>query len=464
MRFVQLIIVIAAVLMTATASAGPALAPYTWEESFESGSVGPWSSYPPSQDTAYDPTIWVKPAGEGGKALFREITPNYDNDCVFGVRKKPNLYIGPESVLSFRAFIKSNQPVEGVRVKLGFSDGTSAEKALAYEKASSWQSFTVNLGEYAVGGTPRRLDAVAFMALCPKADPENLLRFGVDEVKINGYREQQWEFASPKAHRLEEWTDAIAGKHYRDGETITISGRPPFAPRGVLVRVNRALTGDKGGIFKMIKAGNIWSVDIPITEKAGLGPGFWRATVLTSTQAGETLSSTLVFLVKAADAPTENPRLMMGPGDAPKVLAKAASGRLKTVWEGLQRSAGSARSQNAVENFKYNLDAYDEVHWLPTYGGYVRAIRVPSMYIRSNGVVYGLSGDAEAGDAAGRALVQMAGWPSYVHPHILNQGQFTYWPVGQMLADMAIGYDMVRSKMSAENRRTVSRALYSRGV
>jgi hypothetical protein len=451
-------------LMAETAFAGPALAPYTCEEKFESGSVGPWSSYPPSQDTAYDPTIWVKPAGDGGKALFREVTPNYDNDCVFGVRRKPDLYIGKESMLSFRAYLKSNKPSDGITVKLGFTDGGSAEKVLTYDKTSSWQSFTVNLGEYASGGTPRKLDAVAFMALCPAADPENLLRFGVDDVRINGYREQQWEFSTPKTHRLEEWADAIAGTHYREGGAITISGRPPFTPRGVLVRVNRALTGDRGGIFPMKKTGDIWSVNIPLTEKAGLGPGFWRATVLTSTQSGETLSSTLVFLVKSPGAPQENPRLLMGPGDAPNVLAKAASGRLKTVWEGLQRSAANSRSQNKVEDFKYNLDAYDEVHWLPTYGGYVRAIRVPSGFIRSNGVVYGLSGDSAAGDAAGRALVQMAGWPSYVHPHILNQGQFTYWPVGQMLADMAIGYDMARSGMSAEDRRTVARALYSKGV
>ena len=41
--------------------AGPVLEAFTYRADFESGSVGAWSSYPPSQDTAYDPTIWVKP-------------------------------------------------------------------------------------------------------------------------------------------------------------------------------------------------------------------------------------------------------------------------------------------------------------------------------------------------------------------------------------------------------------------
>ena len=41
--------------------AEPVLEPYVFRASFEDGAVGPWSSYPPAQDTAYDPTIWVRP-------------------------------------------------------------------------------------------------------------------------------------------------------------------------------------------------------------------------------------------------------------------------------------------------------------------------------------------------------------------------------------------------------------------
>ncbi len=47
------------VLYTAKAQS-PVLEPFTYSFDFESGSVGSWSSYPPAQDIAYDPTIWVK--------------------------------------------------------------------------------------------------------------------------------------------------------------------------------------------------------------------------------------------------------------------------------------------------------------------------------------------------------------------------------------------------------------------
>ena len=95
---------------------------------------------------------------------------------------------------------------------------------------------------------------------------------------------------------------------------------------------------------------------------------------------------------------------------------------MKTIWDNLQKNAQQRRDSRDISEFKYNLDAYDEKYWLPTYGGYVQAIRTPSEYIRTNGVVYGLSGDTVAGDAACDALGMMAEWPSYVHPHILNQG------------------------------------------
>ena len=464
--FRRILTVIAGFLVWVTmVEAGPVLTPGIYEEHFESGSVGAWSSYPPSQDTAYDPTIWVKLSGNGTLALFREITPNYENDCVFGVRKKVNLYVTSSSVLSFRAFLKSNRASGGIKIRLGYADGVSVDKILPLTELSAWKDFSLDLGECGASDRPRELVAVAFMALCPKADPENLLRFGLDDVKITGMREQQWQFASPKVHKLDEWNDFIAAEHYKEGGSITFSGRPPFTPRAIAVRVNRAFTGDRGGIFPMKKSGTgQWSVDIPLTAKCGIGPGMWRAEILTSTKEGESLSTGMVFLVKASTAPSVNPRLLMSPGEASKILAKASSGRLKTVWEGLQKNARSSREKHRIDDFTYNLDAYDDIYWLPTYEGYVTAIWQPAEYIRSNAVVYGLSGDSEAGDAACRALVKLAQWPSYVHPHILNQGQFTYWPVGQMLGDMAVGYDLVRDRMKPEERRMVAQALYSKGI
>ncbi len=69
---------------------------------------GAWSSYPPAQDTAYDPTIWVKRVeGNPSLALAREIQPWSANSYTFGVRRKLDLLATPDSVLSFRYYLKA---------------------------------------------------------------------------------------------------------------------------------------------------------------------------------------------------------------------------------------------------------------------------------------------------------------------------------------------------------------------
>ncbi len=462
---------VCAVGFSKSAISEPVLEPFVYSEGFEDGTVGAWSSYPPAQDTAYDPSIWVKPlraVEAGNRALYREITPNYNIDYLFGVRKKIGMYVDASSVLKFKAFVKSNRDIGGVRVQFGFADGTSVEKTVSFTSRETWRDCSVPFSEVIGKAAMKHLDAVAFMAICPNADPENLLRFGLDDVVVNGMREARWRFSSPLVHELEEWSDAIAGVHFTEGGQITITGTPPFRAGSAAVTVSQALTGEGEKHFRMHRSrtDDSWTVDIPLTERSGVTAGIWRATLNASSQEkkSETISTSVVFLVKRKDAPSDNPRILIAPGGAAAIREKAASGRMKDIWDGLVSRANNTRERYNHNDFNYNLDAYDEVYWLPTYGGYISAISIPSNYIRSNAVVYGVSGDQEAGDAARHALLKMAEWPSYVHPHILNQGQFTYWPVGQKLTDMAIGYDMVQDRFTSSERKKSAEALYSKGV
>ena len=58
----------------------------------------------------------------------------------------------------------------------------------------------------------------------------------------------------------------------------------------------------------------------------------------------------------------------------------------------------------------------------------------------------------------------MSEWPTFVHPHILNQGQFTYWPVGLTILDLALGYDWVYDLLTPEEQAKIAGALYHKGV
>lgn len=449
-------------------AARPILEPYVFDEGFEKGSVGSWSSYPPAQDTGYDPTIVVGPTrgDRPGLALYREVVPTHESDHMFGVRKHLGIHVSASSVLSFACYVKSNRDIAGVRVRFGFADGSTAERTVGLSARSEWRAFNLAMTGVVPPGRPKKLDAIAFMAIVPKADPENLLRFGLDDVRIDGYRDARWEFTAPRVHVLDEWAERIAATHFTEGTTLIISARPPSRVDSASAVLSRALTGEEVGTFPMTRHGDEWSVSLPLDRTTGIAAGMWRATLRSAAQDAEdaTSETDLVFLVKRRDAPATSPRLLIRPGDAPAILKRASSGRMRAIWEDLENRARQYRASRASDSLAYNLDAYDDVFWLPTYVGYVQAIRAPASDIRANAVVYGLSGDPDAGDAARRALLQVSRWPSYVHPHVLKQGQFTYWPVGQMLADLAIGFDMTRDRFSPADRRVVADALLRKGV
>ncbi|MBN1292866.1 MAG: heparinase II/III family protein [Candidatus Latescibacteria bacterium] len=447
----------------------PVLAPYTYYENFEKGSVGPWASYPPAQDTAYDPSIQVKPLHNvkdiKNRALYREITPNYEIDYEFGVRKLLDLYVTDVSVLTFRSYIKSYRGTEGIRVRFGFSDSTMAELLVKSSETRVWHDNTIHFSEIIHDGSIKKITAVAFMAVCPNADPETLLRFGLDDIKINGMRQLHWSFNEPQVHKLDEWSDFIAGTHFREGESITISGSPPIDVKSVTVKISRALTGTDTKSFIMKRTGDILTCTIQLTDSNnGLGPGFWRATLSPTDNTDDSFTTNLVFLVSKKDAPHLHPKLFISSEDIPDIMAKTTSGHPKYVWEEIQKRARNARSDNKIEDFNYKFDAFNEVHWLPVFGDFGSALRLPQQYIRDNAVVYGMTGDSAAGDAARKALLKVAGWPAYVPPHILNQGKHSYYITGLFLTDLALGYDFIYDRFTPAERTAVADALYSKGI
>jgi hypothetical protein len=437
------------------------LEPSAWTADFESGSVGAWSSYPPAQDTAYDPTIWIKRVEDNAsRCLVKEIVPYSAIEYVFGVRKKLNLYVTKQSVMSFRFYVKNYAGTDNIIVKLGFADGGAEEIAVPVREDRKWQDAAVSFSPIIASPGPRLLSALAIMAVCPKADPETILRLAVDELKINGYREKKIRFRKPGVHELEELGVMVATEHFDQGGTLTIEGDFPLAVRNAEIELTRSWDKVPSAAVTMRRgSGNLWEASL-----RDLKPGLWRAHVTGTTAAGNRLSVILAFLVKPKSVPNEHPYLLFTPAGLPDIKSAIADGRTKNAWEQVKKAAAAFREKFNPAVFRYNLDAYDEIFWLPTYEGYVRALHTPSQFIRENAIVYALSGDREAGDASRRALLSIAAWPSFVHPHILNQGQFTYWPVGLALIDFAMGYDLVYDLLSPQERKEIAAALYNKGV
>jgi hypothetical protein len=194
---------------------------YTFRADFEAGSVGPWSSYPPAQDTAYDPTIWVKQIdGNTSLCLVREINAWTPGEYIFGIRKKLDIYLTKESRISFRFYVKSYAGVEKILIKLGFGDGSAGEISLPVSKTMAWQEAVIPMEKEIASPGTKHLRAVAIMTVCRRADPEANLRLAVDDLEITGFREKKIQIRKPTVHDLEELGAAAAGDQFTQGQRI----------------------------------------------------------------------------------------------------------------------------------------------------------------------------------------------------------------------------------------------------
>ena len=94
-------LILGLIVALAYSSAGPPdgrshLREFIYSEGFEAGELNAWSSYPPNQDTAYNPYIYpgkVRPE-DAGKCLVIKLEPQWNEDQLLGAIKLLDLVLG----------------------------------------------------------------------------------------------------------------------------------------------------------------------------------------------------------------------------------------------------------------------------------------------------------------------------------------------------------------------------------
>ena len=80
-----------------------------YREDFETGELRAWASYPPCQDTAYDPFAYpgkIRP-DDDGTCLVAVKYPPWNETQLLGAVKQLDLILDPDSLISFRYYIKT---------------------------------------------------------------------------------------------------------------------------------------------------------------------------------------------------------------------------------------------------------------------------------------------------------------------------------------------------------------------
>ena len=217
------------------------LKPMVYMEDFEAGELRGWSSYPPNQDTAYDPYIYpgrILPE-DPGRCLVIKCEPLWNEDQTLGAVKLLDAFLDPTSSIRFRYYVKGTVAARELRIHLPLADGRRLVCVRPEPAMNRWAEIRVAWKDLADQGLVSnddgllRLTALAITLEVPKADPDVPIYLGLDDIEVSGLGEKKFEFVEPRTTALEEWPERIVLRHYREGESFRVAGRPRFfAGRG----------------------------------------------------------------------------------------------------------------------------------------------------------------------------------------------------------------------------------------
>jgi hypothetical protein len=159
-----------------------------------------------------------------------------------------------------------------------------------------------------------------------------------------------------------------------------------------------------------------------------------------------------------------HPRLYFGANDRAKLVERTRHPQLIKLWEHLQTTAKATRETGDLAHGGEVFEMLDKEYLLPSLLGYFGAVSQARLRIAHNAIVAYLSNDAEARRAALSALLDVARWQRWEPPWFTAHGQHTYYPAGELAAEVAFGYDLLYDHFTDSERQLIRRALIEKSI
>jgi hypothetical protein len=464
--------------------------PVEFRQDFEEGHISGWESYPPFQDSAFDPDFkCTRDNNRSGSrfALTRRVQISFQTEYEIGFIRKVRLFTTKTSTVSFSYLLKMFGDVKKLDVVLCGLDGRTYTYTIPAPKNDVWQTVTVaaaslkdSKGSLSPG---QEVEALYFLAHIEKTNPDAGYRFFLDDVAVSGEAPVQFEIRSPKTTVLEHWNKTVLHEHYTPGATLSLTVSLPSPvtltstrfflknPRGAEVL---------GGVsLSFRRETNLWEHPALYTfsddEK-----GRWRGSLRGEDRQGRLIETE--FDVWVSDKSQPHPRLYFGADnidfyrsrlEEPKwkswfdtLAARAA--RLETtsnlgsiVFDTETSSQGgmSPEARTLHSMARADVGVYDTTHLLPTLNHYYGVMQPAMEILYGHALLYAVKGDRRAGDYARSALLAIAGWESWTHPWFRARHQESYYPVGELGVRAALCYDAVYALLSPDERKAVREGL-----
>jgi|GEM_PF-584907 len=443
---------------------------FSYGEDFEQGEVNAWASYPPNQDTAYDPYIYpgrIRPE-ETGKCLVIKAEPPWNEDQLLGAVKLLDFLLEQNFCLRFRYYLKTVDSVQEISVHLPLAEG----RRLVYRKpnpaTNRWEEMRLTWADLQAQGLissskkELRATALAIVASVAKADPAMPIYFGLDDIQIQAQRMKEFRFQEPRVVALAEWKERIPLRHYRQGEKLRLGGTFDFSPDEVSLSISYFI--DRNTIISRTHlkhdSRGLWTAEIPLIP-ARFPAGLYVGAITARKKKSIVSQTELVIFIEDPAQKLGHPRYFTVSGDKEKFRGRLLSSRFRPVLERFLSRAKSYRDQLPLDTIVFDLDQFPVENWLASLPAwYVDRFMAFREGLMTNAVAHLSGQDEAAGPFVKALLLRLASWPSWNHPWMEARGFHTYYPLGEFAEAYALAYDAVYELLSAEERLAVRTGLW----
>ena len=441
--------------------------PFTWRENFQGAELGQFASYPPVQDAGYDPSI--VPTAEygalGGRSLMRILKPVKSGPERFGFIRRLDFVASGGAILSFSYRLSTASSGDRIEIGIAAANGQRYTDTREVAAAKSWHKITVAVQElrdesHLPPPTGTRIEGFYVMASLPHADLDVTYRFLIDDMQFQAAREVRFRLVQPRAIPIEPRRDLFAVKSLDEEGPLHVEAVAPVALRSVEC-VRKDEDGKTIGRAPLVVRDSVWSNDVVLDRSHD--PGIYRLLLDGKTTGGDSLV-TSVRLVRSDLPPPVHPRLYFSSSDRNRLLERTHNQKYAALWKQIIHQAEESRTSGNLSRASAIFPMLDRVHLLPTLPGYFDLITKAGSRIRYNALVAYINNDAEARDTAKAALLAVMKWPSWEPPWFPANGQPTYYPAGELTAQIAFAYDLLHDQLSPQEQAAIREGLVQKGI
>lgn len=453
-------------------------------EDFEEGHTNGWESYPPSQDTGFDPNFLCERTDgiEGSKySLLLNYPSTFETTYEMGFIKRFSLIASEDLKISFDYKSEGFGSFTDMDVVLCGLDGNQYSYNIPVKDDGYWTSVSASLKDFNNVGRQIKpstgIDGFYIMARIPQTNPSITYKLYFDNLVIESLEPTKLRIKKPVSEHLINFHRIIPSRHYSIGDNLNLVAELNHEINLELVNIKLIDPGGKIILenlpLSLDKSTNEWSKEYIYSFSNKDLLGRWEIELTGQNETGKFIKTN--FHIWLTDKRYSHPKIYFDEEGIKYLKEKIKDERWNGWWNTLVVSTENLRktlnlgsleeptdtSESSLIEWtlkslaEVNIGIYDTIYLLPTLGHYFNIMVPARNVLHNNALIYALTGDKTAGEYAKKALLIISQWDTWTHPWFNARHRETYYPVGELGVHAAFCYDLIYPLMNEYERKIV---------